>query len=47
MQIVMSHVGIDFLDQLAAAALGATPNRRLSDKPEPMLHLVEPTGVGG
>jgi hypothetical protein len=46
-QIVISHIGVDFLDQLADAAKRAAPNCLLSDQPEPALHLVEPTGVGG
>jgi hypothetical protein len=46
-QIVISHIGVDFLDQLGDAAKRAAPNCLLSDQPEPALDLVEPTGVGG
>ena len=46
-QIVISHLGVDFLDQLADPAKRAAPNYLLSDQPEPALDLVEPTGVGG
>ena len=47
MQIVIRHIGVDLLDQLADAAKRAAPNCLLSDQPEPALDLVEPTGVGG
>src|SRR6185437_9952019 len=47
MQIIVSNIVVDLLNQLFDAVEGAAPDFLLGDEPEPALDLVEPAGVSG